>query len=440
MNPAEPLTPRLGFGSIGVESDAARAYLINMGETIQHHLLPNLQGHAQAQALACLRTTLHLAAALQPPVAAFEREDADPAVSEGLAFESAFDAAESLIASISASSPPPGRRCDPLRIQTYLQAQPRGGAELRVTAANLLPGGRSKQTILVTVENACDLPSDLVFRQDWAAAVTGTSVAMEFEVLARLHVAGVRVPHPLLLEAGKDTLDAPFIVVSRLPGKVIGNLFDPPESAQPVRELAEQLGRTHALPVQTFEGLPGIAERSYTTAQLRADLAKFRAVIEQLASPLPQIVRAGFDWLDQTVDRIRGPRRLVHGDLGFHNNLCDGERLSAVLDWEMAHLGNPALDLGYIKVMVERRLPWDELLGNYHRAGGPEIDAFAVDWYGVYTNLWFMHLVLQARAAVVSGALHDMDYAYVCAHYGPAAHAYLSKRLRTAMRHDTRTP
>lgn len=435
MNAAEPQPPRLGFGGIGVEPESARAYLINIGETIQHHLLPNLQGHAHAQALACLRTALHLAAAHQPAVTALATEDADSAQAEGLAFEATFDAAEALIASVTQSAPPPGRSADAARIETFLRAHPRGGAALRVVTAKLLPGGRSKQTILVSIEGAKDLPNDLVIRQDWAAAVTGTSVAMEFEVLSRLHAAGVRVPQPLMLESGKDALDAPFIVVSKLAGQVEGNLFDPPASKQPVRELAEQLGRTHGIRVEDFIGLPGITERSYSLEQLRGDLAKFRAVIEKLTSPLPQIVRFGLDWLDQTVTRVRGPRCLVHGDVGFHNNLCEGERLVAVLDWEMAHLGNPALDLGYLKVMVERRLPWQEFMQIYQRAGGPESDPFTVDWYGVYTNLWFMHLVLQARAAVVSGALHDMDYAYVCAHYGPASHAYLSKRLRAAMSH-----
>src|SRR5690606_32208311 len=118
----------------------------------------------------------------------------------------------------------------------YLRAQPQGGAALRVVKAVPLPGGRSKQTILVSIENAKALPDELVFRQDWAAAVTGTSVAaMEFAILSRIHAAGILVPQPLLLETGSEALGAPFIVVGRLPGRAIGTLFDPP-SAQPVRD------------------------------------------------------------------------------------------------------------------------------------------------------------------------------------------------------------
>ncbi len=405
--------PRYGFAGIGIEPAAARAYLVNIAEALQHTVLPQVQGPAQSRTLECIRSALHMAAALRPPQSALDwLSDEDPAGrarSEGRAFEAAFAEAERLIASVTQSAPPVGRSCDAARIESWLRAQPRGGDALRVLDARMLAGGRSKQTILVGIDGARDLPRELIIRQDWAAAVTGTSVAMEFEILRRLFAAGIRVPEPLMIEPNAAALGAPFIVVSRLPGTMEGNLFDPPAGAQPVRELAEQIGRTHALPVEDFEHLSGMVERSFSTAQLRADLARFRAVIEKLGSPLPHLMRFALDWLDDTVARVRGPRTLVHGDIGFHNNLCDGTRLSAVLDWEMAHIGNPALDLGYLKVMVEQRLPWPEFMERYRGAGGAEVDAFVVDWYGVYTNVWFMHLVLQAREAVVSGVLHDMD-------------------------------
>src|SRR5690606_2641717 len=140
------------------------------------------------------------------------------AVAEGKAFEQVFAAAEDLIRSVENSPAPEGRRCDPARIEAWLRAQPRGGERLRVESAQLPADGRSKQAILVNIHDAHDLPDQLVLRQDWAAAVTGTSVAMEFAVLERLHRAGVRVPEPLLAEPGSKPLDAPFIVVGRLPG------------------------------------------------------------------------------------------------------------------------------------------------------------------------------------------------------------------------------
>jgi len=432
----------LSLGGIGLHPPAARAYLVNVAETIQQVLLPALQGHAHKNASDCMETVLQLAAALQAPddardaLAAIGTGDLrTQALAEGRAFEAANERAIALMTSVRAAAAPLTRGVDAARVQAYLRAQTRGGAELRVISAVPLPGGRSKQTILVSIEHARDLPNELVFRQDWAAAVTGTSVAMEFEVLRRVHAAGIRVPPPLLIESGSEALGAPFIVVGRLQGRALGDLFEPP-SAQPVRELAEQLGRIHALPVSEFEGLPGIVERSYTTAQLRDDLAKFRASIEKLASPLPALARFALDWLEQTVAQVHSPRTLVHGDCGWHNNLVDGEHLSAVLDWEMAHLGSPALDLGWMKSAAEKAVPWTEFMAIYHAAGGPQVDAFSVDWYSIYTKLWFMNLMLQARAAVAGGVLHDIDYTVVCAHYAPALMAHLSRALQQALAHE----
>lgn len=433
----------LSLGGIGLNRPAARAYLVNVAETLQQVVLPALSGHAHKNANDCMETVLQLAAALSAPDALREPLAAiDPsadlrtqALAEGRAFEAADAAVSALIAGVRGAEAPLTRSVDAARIESYLRAQPQGGAALRVVKAVPLPGGRSKLTILVSVENAVSLPGELVFRQDWAAAVTGTSVAaMEFAILSRVHAAGILVPQPLLLEPGSEALGAPFIVVGRLSGRAIGTLFDPP-GAQPVRDLAEQLGRIHGLPASEFANVPDLVERSHTAAQLREDLAKFRAGIEKLGSPLPALARFALDWLDATVEQVRSPRTLVHGDCGWHNNLTDHDRLMAVLDWEMAHLGSAALDLGWMKSATEKVVPWDEFMAIYQRAGGPQVDAFTIDWYSIYTKLWFMNLMLQARAAVSGGVLHDIDYTQVCAHYAPALMAHLSRAMQQALAH-----
>lgn len=441
MSSPDTQAASLALGGIGLHAPAARAYLVNVAETIQQVLLPALSGHAHKNATDCMETVLQLAAALQAPednreaISAISGDLRAQALAEGRAFEGAQERAAALIGSIRSAAASLTRGVDTARIQAYLRAQDQGGPELRVVSAVPLPGGRSKQTILVSIEQARDLPNELVFRQDWAAAVTGTSVAMEFEILRRVHAAGIRVPQPLLIENGSEALGAPFIVVGRLQGRALGDLFEAP-GAQAVRELAGQLGRIHALPVADFENLPGVLERSYSTAQLREDLARFRAGVEKLGSPLPALARFALDWLDQTVEQVRGPRTLVHGDCGWHNNLVDGEHLTAVLDWEMAHLGSPALDLGWMKSATEKLVPWPEFMAIYQAAGGPEADAFTVDWYSIYTKLWFMNLMLQARAAVTGGVLHDIDYTVVCAHYAPALMAHLSRAMQQALDHE----
>lgn len=398
-----------------MQNEAIRAYLLNVAETIQHVLLPDLSERTQARARDCLHTVARIAAHLESS----SSED----------FESADTEAMRLIGRITSSSAPAGRSFDQAQLETFLRQHPLGGSGVRILSARQLPGGRSKQTILVTQEGAKNLPRDLVVRQDWAGSVAGSAVYSEFEVLKRLHQAGIRVPEPLLLENSSAALGAPFIVVTRLPGKVVGDLFTPPPSVGPVMELAEQIGRVHALPAADFAGLPGIVERNFSHPQLRASLASFRGVIGKLDVPALPLVHRALAWLEANVDRVSGPRTLVHGDLGFHNNLCENDHLSAILDWELTHIGSPALDLGYLKSAVEEALPWPQFMARYRAGGGPEIDPFVIDWYSLFTSVWFHHMVLQARAGLISGAVHDMEIAFVCSHFGPAVLARISRKL-----------
>jgi aminoglycoside phosphotransferase (APT) family kinase protein len=429
----------------GVTRHAARAYLINVAETIQNVLLPGLKGNARAEsrALDCLGTVTRLASQFDGAQGAhlqsLERLVNVPLSGNHVAAlieASALDAAEAeaaqLLESIVKATAAPGRNFEQSRLESYLRAHPRGGAKLRLTSANQLQGGRQKQTILLAQEGALDLPTHLVVRQDWVGAVSATSVISEFEVLKRLWQADLRVPKPVILEASSDALGSPFMVVTRIAGKLEGDLFAPPISERLALQLAEQVGRLHALPARDFAGLPGIVEHSCTQEQLRAELAEFRPVIEKFGVP-SQTVNVAQKWLEANVSRIEGPRTLVHGDIGFHNLLCDGDQLTAVLDWELAHIGSPARDLGYLKSFVEMMTTWPRFMEAYRSAGGAALSEFTVNFYTLFSSVWLYQLLLKANAAICGGIVHDMEVTYVCAHSTPRLLARMSRELRAIL-------
>ena len=91
-------------------------------------------------------------------------------------------------------------------------------------------------------------------------------------------------------------------------------------------------------------------------------------------------------------DRLPVARRVsvVHGDLRFGNLLADGPVLTALLDWEMTHLGDPVEDLGWVYRALwspERSLPFDEFLAAYGEAGGEVPDPEHLRWYQVFCEL-----------------------------------------------------
>lgn len=425
-----------------LDAPALRAYLVNVADTLRNAVLPDLQGKSLARANECITVLTRLAARATAPhaqaaaalgeLATLDRKTV-AAPTRAALDGAALDAEEAEYAAVAASLVPTAsgalRRFDQERFQSWLRASELGGAAVTITGSNVLQGGRSKLTVRLAQTGAARLPAQFVLRQDWASSVTGTSVVPEFEILRRVHKAGIRVPEPLLLEAGTEAMGSPFLLVGAVIGTQVGDLFDPPPSEALGLQLAEQLGRLHGMGDAPFVGLPGVVERGYSVEQLRTELASYRAVMAQFGEASVTVDLA-VDWLERHLERVRGARTLVHGDLGFHNFLVDGQSLTALLDWELAHLGHPAEDLGYIRGWVEKMLPWEQFLTAYHRAGAPDSGPFAIDFYTLWGGVRLYALLLQARAAIVGGHLRDCEIALCCAHLIPVLLHRMSRQLR----------
>jgi aminoglycoside phosphotransferase (APT) family kinase protein len=89
-------------------------------------------------------------------------------------------------------------------------------------------------------------------------------------------------------------------------------------------------------------------------------------------------IECAYSWLMQHTQMVDGPHCVLHGDFDIRNFLIVDGRLNAVLDWELAHLGHPAEDLGYIRNTVEAILPWPQFLAAYRQAGGIEVSEEAL--------------------------------------------------------------
>src|SRR5690606_9928485 len=124
-------------------------------------------------------------------------------------------------------------------------------------------------------------------------------------------------------------------------------------------------------------------------------------------------------WLNENVEQVECQPSLVHADLGFHNMLCHEGGLSAILDWELAHIGNPALDLGYLRSVVTQRVEWTDFIATYEAAGGKKIPSLTIDFFTLFASVWLYQLLLQARAAIASRQVADMEIAHVCSHFLP---------------------
>jgi aminoglycoside phosphotransferase (APT) family kinase protein len=200
----------------------------------------------------------------------------------------------------------------------------------------LLPGGASKEAWAVDADGR-----RLLVRRAGGGVIHRHTLSLkhEFEVLQAAHAEGVKVPEPVLYIEDLDGREA--FVMERIEGETIGRRIVRMQVPERLPlQMAEELAKIHALPP---EELPFLEE---------ATIDRLVEELDEFGEPHPAI-ELGLWWLREN----RLPRRepvVVHGDYRIGNLAVDENGLVAVLDWEFAHLDDPARDLSFALVRAWR--------------------------------------------------------------------------------------
>ncbi len=270
-----------------------------------------------------------------------------------------------------------------LQLRRHLPDHP----SIACTGLEPIPGGFSKQTILLHTDGGGELAT-LVIRMDTSPTSHGYSVVQEFPLLKSLFALGFPVPEPLWLEADPAVLGDPFIVFRKVPGTSNMSLWaeNDDQKRRVAEEIAQFLARLHAIDCTLLPFGPTVVARPAEACA--GDLIEelYRIWDARQLSPNP-LMEFTFSWLRHNLPRELTRACIVHADLGIHNVMVDGGRISAVLDWEFAHIGDPAEDLAYTQDFIEPIMPFDEFLAVYRAQGGGEYDASRRRFYRVLSLL-----------------------------------------------------
>ena len=193
-------------------------------------------------------------------------------------------------------------------------------------------------------------------------------------------------------------LGAPFIVTRRVDGETIARKILRDDEFAPARpKLAAQIGEAlaalHRIPL---DAAPGLEQHD--------QVEQYREILDLLGEPHPAI-ELGLRWLDQ--NRPPSDRTtVVHGDFRLGNLIIGPDGLRAVLDWEIAHIGDPLEDLGWLCVRAWRfGAPrpvggfgdYEDLFGAYGEAAGVDVDPAVVRWWETLGTLkWGVMCIMQA--------------------------------------------
>ena len=263
----------------------------------------------------------------------------------------------------------------------------------QVSSLRRLSGGASRETWMFNADG-----EGYVLQRTRAGSPGG--LADEPTVLSVVHGAGVPVPE-LVVNGSKSTeLERPFMIVRAVQGETIARkILRDDEFATARTNLTAQLGAAAAK-------LHRIDPSAVPTLVADDQVDRYKLVMDQLGEPHP-VFEVAFRWLEMNRPPS-GAQCIVHGDFRLGNVMVDENGLTAVLDWELAHIGDPMEDLGWLCVRAWRfggsnpaagLGTYDELFDAYESVSGVRPDPDVVRWWETLGTLkWGIMCIMQANA------------------------------------------
>ncbi len=271
----------------------------------------------------------------------------------------------------------------------------RGGfGGVAVSDLRRVSGGASRETWLFDAESSDGGIEHLVLRRDPGTSTLASERSTEYALLAAAFDAGVAAPRVRMMLEADDGLGSGF-VMDRVDGETIPRKILRDEAFAVARErLAEQCGtlaaRVHAVPVASLPELPLLDAPGH--------LVQWRSALDGFGEPHAAF-ELGIRWMQDHLPAPPEAPALVHGDFRNGNLMVGPDGLTALLDWELAHLGDPIEDLGWLCVRAWRFGANDKIAGGfgsveqlldaYEAAGGvrPSIDTLRF-WVALGTLRW----------------------------------------------------
>ena len=301
-------------------------------------------------------------------------------------------------------------------------------AEGRLTgelSAEVISGGRSNLTYLVRGGTG-----SVVVRRPPLGLVLPSAhdMSREYRVTAALSTIGFPVAKPLALCTDEDVIGAPFYVMEHVEGTVLRgealSTVDAEVAARCGTELVDTLLRLHAVDwagigLGDFGRPDGYLQRQVRRWHQQWEASKTRelplleSVTERLRDGLPDATQTGSSGSGPSGSGPSGsgPARagIVHGDYRLDNVMFDAELrgIRAVMDWEMATIGDPLADVGLLVVYTDssslRLIPsvpvgyptGEQLARRYAQGSGIPLDR--LDWYVAFGFF---------KLAVISEGIH----------------------------------
>ncbi len=282
-----------------------------------------------------------------------------------------------------------------------------------------LRGGAIQENWLVRVDGH---PVEYVLRTDSAATIRSShSRAAEFAIVQTAHAAGVRTPRAVLFCDDSSVFGKPFALYEKIAGVALGprivrDMTLGGDRIALTKTLGHELAKIHRItPDHPALGFLG----AHPDDPARAHIARLRNILDAMNIKRPAL-DWGLRWLQlhlPQAERIS----LVHSDFRTGNYLIDSTGLTAILDWEFAHWGDPHFDIAWFCAKCWRFGRNDleaggigsreDFYAGYELESGAQINHEAVAAYEVLAHARWAVIALEQGERHISGSEPSLELA-----------------------------
>lgn len=296
--------------------------------------------------------------------------------------------------------------------------------EARIAGVRRFHGGASRETYAIDIE-AKGASQALILRCDPGDSLIETPRAVEFAAYRSFEDSGVPVPRAISLCEDATLIGSPFFVMQRIEGGEAVSPFTPDaygENRDAIgRQFFEFLGKINGVDALSSP-LARLVECPALDQCWTRELDYWTGQVEKNGLDPEPILMAAVRWLRNNPPPPAQRLSIIHGDFRNGNVLHDGAgHILAVLDWEMAHIGDPLEDLAWAldplwnlqdasraAGLIDR----GEAIRLWEGASGLRFDEAAFAWWEMFATVKGMAIWISSGHASIAGVNTDPVLAF----------------------------
>ena len=253
----------------------------------------------------------------------------------------------------------------------------------RVVLADRMPGGARKEAWFIDVAGADDAVTPLFLRYDRSDPErTKDPWTLHREATVYLALQDGPVPVPRVL--GVHPVHQAMLSERVQGGNWFSRIVGSDEREATARDFMTKLAALHSLDAAALD-LPAFPRVGSIAEAVLAELDEWEGVLAARGGTPDPALLFSLRWLRDHIPPYDGPPVLVQGDTGPGNFMYLGGRVTAVVDWELAHLGDPMDDIAWLSLRATQE-PFTDFptrLREYEELSGNVVDETRVRYYQV---------------------------------------------------------